>query len=191
MKMRTGNNWSCLPCSFAMVLDISVEKFIRMIGHDGSDKPYEDYPGQKAGFHEQECIEVLQRLGYACTPIEIVPQLTPVVGGPLRPIWFFPEKLTGDPEDWNWQRFIRHLKGTRGVITGAKKRIDSSEMLGHAVAWDGLVHDPQGRGFTYTIEEAHNYGFIPRGYWKIQEIINGRSTKNGSFNTCAEETEKI
>ncbi len=196
MRMQTSNGWSCLPCSFAMVLDIPVKKFIEMIGHDGSAKPYEGYSDQIAGFHEQECIEVLQQLGYACTPIEIIPQIMPVPGGPIRPVWFLPERLTGDPEDvtllnWNWQRFICHLKGTRGVITGAKKRIDSDEMLGHAVAWDGLIHDPQGKGFTYTIEEAHNYGFIPRGYWKIQEIINGRSTKNGSFNTCAEETEKI
>lgn len=191
MKMQTGNSWSCLPCSFAMVLNIPVKKFIRMIGHDGSDEPYELFPGQKAGFHEQECIEVLQRLGYACTVIEIVPQLMPGPGGPVRPIWFPSKKLTGDPEDWNWERFIHHLKGTRGVITGAKKRIDSDEWLGHAVAWDGLIHDSQGRGFTYPIEKAHDYGFTPRNYWKVQEITNGRSSKNGSFNTWAEETKKI
>lgn len=178
MRMRTGNSWSCLPCSFAMAINISVEKFIEKIGHDGSAKPYKEYPDHKAGFHEQECIEVLQQLGYACTPIEIVPQLMPVLGGPIRPIWFLPERLTGDPEDatllnWNWQRFIRHLEGSQGVITGTKKRINSKEALGHAVAWGGKVYDPQGKGFIYAIEEASNYGFIPRGYWKIEETVNG------------------
>lgn len=161
-KMQTGNSWSCLPCSFAMILHIPVEEFIEMIGHDGSAEPYEDLPGQKAGFHEQECIEVLQQLGYACTPIEIVPQIMPTPDGPIRPIWFSPEQA--ESEYWNWQRFIHHLKDTHGVITGVKEY--TSKVIGHAVAWNSVVYDPQ--GYTYSIENAHHYSFIPRVYWKIQ-----------------------
>lgn len=169
MKIQTGDKWSCLPCSFAMAIGIPVEKLIKMIGHDGSDEPYDELPGQKAGFHEQECIEVLQRLGYACTPIEIVPQMMPALRGPIRPIWFPLKQLTAAPEDWNWQRFIRHLKDTRGVITGVTKRANG--VIGHAVAWKGVIYDP--RGYMYTIEEAGNYNFVPRTYWKIQETMNG------------------
>ena len=170
MNMKTGNGWSCLPCSFAMVLDLSVEEFIKMLGHDGSAEPYPAYPGQKAGFHEQECIEVAQQLGYACTPIEIVPQMMPMPGGPIRPIWF---PGAGDPEGANWQRFLRHLNGSRGVLTGVKQRTNSVKRLGHAVAWDGsYVYDPQGEGFLYRIDEASDFGFTPRNYWKIQEVTN-------------------
>lgn len=171
MNLKGGNGWSCLPCAFAMVLDLSVEELIKMLGHDGSAEPYPAYPGQKAGFHEQECIEVAQQLGYACTPIEIVPQIMPMPGGPMRPIWF----STSDAsfEEANWQRFIRHLNGSRGVLTGVKQHINSSKVLGHAVAWDGEnIYDPQGDGFLYHIDEASDFGFTPRNYWKIQEVTN-------------------
>lgn len=153
-----------------MALDIPVGEFIKMIGHDGSEQPYEDLPGQKAGFHEQECIEALQQLGYACTPIEIVPQMMPAPGGPIRPIWFPPIQFPTGPEG-NWRRFIQHLKETRGVITGAKKY--KNKMIGHAVAWNNVIYDPQGDGFIYAIEEAYNFSFTPRTYWKIQEVRNG------------------
>jgi hypothetical protein len=174
-----------------MVLDIPVRKFIGMMEHDGSKEPYESLPGQKAGFHEQECIEVLQRLGYACTPIEIVPQMMPVSGGPIRPIWFLPEQVTDSQEDGNWQRWVNHLEGTHGVITGVKRFLEVNKVLGHAVAWNREVYDPQGRGFIYSLEKFNDYGFVPRVYWKIQEIIDGRAAKNGSLNTCTGATEKV
>jgi len=158
-----------------MALDVPVERFIKMIGHDGSAEPYENLPGQKAGFHEQECIEVLLQFAAACTPIEIVPQMVPMPGGPIRPIWFFPEQLKANPEDWNWQRFKRHLKGTHGVITGARGYPWGGKLMGHAVAWNGreslpMIYDPRGKGYVYPIEAAHAHGFKPRVYWKIQEM---------------------
>ena len=168
MNMKTGNGWSCLPCSFAMVLDLPVEEFIKMIGHDGSAEPYPAYPGQKAGFHEQECIEVVQQLGYACTPIEIVPQMMPMPGGPIRPIWF--PGTDSDREENNWQRFKRHLTDTYGVITGLRQRA-SGAVIGHAVAWDGKnIDDSQGEGSLYSLEEVSDFGFTPRVCWKIQEV---------------------
>lgn len=191
MRLQISNGWSCLPCSFAIALNIPVSEFINMLGHDGSEEVYEELPGVKAGFHEQECIEVVQNLGYACTPIEIVPQMMPKPNGPVRPVWFRPEQLTADPEDWNWQRFKRHLEGTRGVITGAKKRINSDEIIGHAVAWYEQIYDPQGRGFIYPLNEMDDYGFLPRVYWKIQETINARTFENGSFDTCTEKEKEV
>jgi hypothetical protein len=153
-----------------MVLDLSVEEFTELIGHDGSAEPYVNLPGQKAGFHEQECIEVAQQLGYACTPIEIVPQMMPMPGGPVRPIWF--PGTEEDREENNWRRFIRHLTNTYGVITGMRQRINNGGMVGHAVAWDGEnIYDPQGVGFLYYINEASDFGFTPRTYWKIQEVV--------------------
>jgi hypothetical protein len=150
-----------------MAIHLSVLKFIEMIGHDGSAEPYEDFPGLKAGFHEQECIEVLQWRGFSCTPIEIVPQMTPAPGVPVRPVWFPPGHSS---EDGNRQRFICHLRESRGVITGMKKYINNDKMIGHSVAWDGMIYDPQGKGFVYTLEQMGDYGFMPRVYWKVQEI---------------------
>jgi hypothetical protein len=155
-----------------MVIGLTPEEFIDRIGHDGSDEPYEKFPGIKAGFHQQECIEVLQQLGYACTPIEIVPQMMPFPNGPIRSIWFSPEKLTADSEDWNWQRLKRHLYCSSGVFTGIKRKANH-EMIGHAVAWNGweaVIYDSQGPGYTYSINDAHNYGFTPQTFWKVQEI---------------------
>jgi hypothetical protein len=152
-----------------MVLDVPVRKFVNMVGHDGSTKPYSERPEQEAGFHIQECIEVAQKLGYACTPIEIVPQMIPAPECLIpRPVWF---PLYSGSEETNWRRFCRHLEGTFGIITGLKKRINGSE-IGHAVAWSGKIYDSQGRGLVYSLAKASNYGFTPRVYWKIQRILN-------------------
>ncbi len=172
MTIQTHNAWSCLPCSFAMAIDMPVEEFIDEIGHQGAAEPY---PGldTKAGFHEQECIDVLQRRGFACTPIEIVPQMVPCEGGPTRQIWFG-SRPGLSPEDCNWERFLSHLQGTCGVLTGVKKKINSDSFIGHAVAWfDDMIHDPQGPGYIYSMDDAPNYGYMPRAYWKVQEVTNG------------------
>jgi hypothetical protein len=171
-KIQTKNGWSCLPCAFAAAIGIPVEEFIEDIGHDGGAEPYPGYPTVKAGFHEQECIDVVQRRGFAATLIEIVPQITPFPTGPVRQIWFSERPGLSD-EDCNWERFTTHLHGTRGVLTGAK-RLGSQTSIGHAVAWvDGQVIDSKGNGYVYNLEDADDFGFKPRSYWKIQEVNNG------------------
>jgi len=173
------NSWTCLPCAFAMVVGLTPKEFMVKIGHDGSDEPYEDLPGMKSGFHEQECIEVLQQMGLACTPIEIVPQMRPTPSGPVRSVWFPPAQLTVDPEDsyslresWNLQRLRRHLICSNGVFTGVNQK-PNHEVIGHAVAWDGfevVIYDPRGQGYKYNFEHANDYGFSPQVYWKVQKI---------------------
>jgi len=153
-----------------MVVDLTLKEFTDRIGHDGSNEPYEEIPGMKGGFHTQECIEVLQEMGLACTPIEIVPQMRPTPDGPTCPIWFSPEHLTADPEDWNWQRLKRHLNCSSGVITGINRKTNN-EIIGHAVAWNGreaVIYDPL--GYNYSIDQAGYYGFTPQTYWKVQKI---------------------
>ncbi len=159
------NNWSCLPAAFAMVIGRTPEWMIKEIGHDGSDEPYAE-TGLKAGFHEQECIEVLQRLGYACTPIEIGPMISPHHDmRDARRIYF------GSDLSANWVRLLRHLKGTRGVLTGIYTKLNNpTKVTGHAVAWDGVeIHDPIGPRI-YPLEDAHKYGFTPRCFWKVQDV---------------------
>jgi len=165
MKIQTNpNGWSCLPTAFAMVAGISVTEFIKAVGHDGGAEPYE-LPGVKAGFHEQECIEVILSLGYSCTPIEFIPRISARLDGTdVRSILFGAE-----PRD-NWRRFVRHLTQGPGVITGYY--CGKPPVRGHAVAWDskdGKVYDPRG-GRRYSLESVRDYSFIPRCFWKVQKV---------------------
>lgn len=167
---RNPNGWSCLPTAFAMVMNLEPKVVIWYIGHDGSDEPY-DREGLKAGFHEQECIEVASRFGYACTPIEAVPTISPYLGlgtQDARSIYFGKELAD------NWVRFLRHLDGTCGVLTGTYTFPgDSAPIRGHAVAWDGVttqkIHDPIGPR-CYPFEDAAKYGFTPGCFWKVQYV---------------------
>ena len=159
------NNWSCLPTAFAMVIGRPPAWLIEQIGHDGSAEPYKD-KSLKAGFHEQECIEILQDLSYSCTPIEALPTITPALDGhEVRPIYF------GGGVAGNWVRFLRHLDGACGVLTGTYTRPGEGNCVrGHAVAWDGVeIHDPIGPRI-YPLEDAHKYGFTPGCFWKVQDV---------------------
>lgn len=179
MKMQTGNSWSCLPCSFAMVINMPVKDFISLLGHDGGAKPYPEAPEQVAGFHEQECIEVLQALNYACTPIEMVPQMMPWLDGPMRQIWFPRVSVVPEPPSCldlravgNKERFIRHLSNTCGVLTGKRIIDPRARPIGHAVAWDGQsIYDPRGdHGLIYSFYNAGEHGFSPQTFWKVQDL---------------------
>ncbi len=170
-SMSTG--WQCLPWAFAKVISHSASWFMGQIGHDGSEEPYHNLLGVKQGFHQQECIEVLQKLGYSCTPIELVPQIQPSVGGPIRQIWF---PGGGMQEQNNRDRFAWHLRGTQGVLTGVVMQGNNQPALGHAVAWFGTVRlirdNRRDIPTTYAFEDASKYNFIPNTYWKVQRIQN-------------------
>lgn len=172
MKIQKNPNyWSCLPTAFAMVVDKPVTWFIGQIGHPGAEEPYEE-KGLKAGFHEQECIEVMQKLGFACTPIEIVPTISPYPDKrDAKPIFF------GLGESDNWARLLRHLEETRGVLTGVyRKPSKPGKTSGHAVAWDyreRKIYDPMGGGRIYDLTNSYNYGFVPRCFWKVQKVSSG------------------
>jgi hypothetical protein len=167
MKLQVNpNGWSCLPTAFAMAVDKPVTWFIEQIGHPGAEEPY-DKPGLKAGFHEQECIEVLQGMGFACTPIELVPTISPYTDGrSSRPIYF------GLGIDDNWHRMLTHMEKVNGVLTGIYRRSSpASPDIGHAVAWDGQrIYDSNHGGQIYSMIDAYNHGFIPRCFWKIQRV---------------------
>jgi len=155
----TTNPWSCLPASFSMACGIPFAVFIDMLGHDGGDLPYTNKLF-KAGFHPQECIEVVQRLSWSCTPIELFPQITPD-NIEQRNILF-----NGD-ESGNWARFLLHLNNCKnGVIEGTTNK--QGIIIGHAVAWDGChVYDP--KGVIYSFSEHQNLNFYPKVLWKLKK----------------------
>ncbi len=148
----TTNPWSCLPASFSMACGVPFNSFIGLLGHDGSDLPYTD-KAFHAGFHPQECVEVAQTLGWACTPIELFPKITPN----------YKEERVISFRCGNMARFLQHLTSCRaGVIEG----YSPIRKLGHAVAWDGLlIYDPRGRTFSFS-EHIH-FDFVPRVLWKL------------------------
>jgi len=159
MRLQTNpNGWSCLPTSFAMALDISVELMVGLIGHDGSDRPYES-KNFRAGFHEQECIRVADSLGFTCTPFELVPTISPFPdGAEARPILYGPDVSA------NFIEFYTRTLGRQGVICGCNLL-----GVGHAVAWTGTrILDPRDK--TYQLRDTDMNDFLPRSFWDIRKL---------------------
>ncbi len=111
---------NCLAVASAMALGITYDQLIKSIGHDGQKIIFPDLPdpGKRQGFHIQEVVDVAIKMGIAVTPIEALPYSTP--DG---------QKVYG--VNFKIKRFQNHLIGSRGVITGMKKK------WRHAVYWDG------------------------------------------------------
>lgn len=158
MKLQLNPNaWSCLPVSFAMVLDVSVEEIIKQIGHDGSEKPYPNSEW-RAGFHIQECIDVVFSMGYSVTMIEANPQLIPSL------TWSGTPRVVQMP-GWksNEERLQDYLHYFDGVRCGYLK----STKVGHAVAWESLnkrVYDPRGKIY----EKHEDCGLITTHFLIVQ-----------------------
>jgi hypothetical protein len=128
-----------------------------MVGHDGSSQPYDDKRFH-LGFHQQECIDICFKLGFACTEIQYYFGSKPFIeSGESVPIYSF--------EDCSF-RFATYLKlSNLGVITGLGKQ------FGHAVAWDGkFIYDPRNPGVIYPIEEAVSHNFRPQTLWMLTKM---------------------
>lgn len=71
MKLqKQPNRWSCLPTSFAMLLDVDVHEIFNYLGHDGSEVIWPDHPIQyrHRGFHIQEMYHFALSKGHTVTP---------------------------------------------------------------------------------------------------------------------------
>jgi hypothetical protein len=150
------NRWSCLPTAFAIAIGWKVDEFILHIGHDGSQVvwPGLNEPSRRRGFHVQECIDVLSRAGYAVTPFEMFPCITPAFTVPAYTIVY-----GGSPEA-AMRRFRDLVHRTNGVITG------HGNVTGHAVAYQrGTVFDPNGQ--IYSFDDCEKHGFTPVTAWSI------------------------
>jgi hypothetical protein len=97
-------------------------------------------PLRRRGFHAQELVHLLWKLGYTVTPIEAYSQMVPVVE-------YLPPLLLD-----NSPMFDAIVHSTRGVITG-------KTTIGHAVAYDhGAICDP--RGLTNPTDFSANCAWI-------------------------------
>ena len=125
------NRWTCVPTSFAMAADVSLEKILEIIGHDGSAIVHPDLnePWRRRAFHIQECIWAVRKLGFSVTPFEIFPQLAAA-----------PHYEIAIERTWSWFEIMSGF----GVVTG------STERNRHAVAFsDHMGYDPNGEQIDF------------------------------------------
>ncbi len=157
--------WSCLPVAFARALDISFSEFIERVGHDGSEQVYKDLKFRR-GFHVQECIDIAERMGVTCVPIEHHYASTPTG---------LETYLIGTLEEQS-QRFSRYLDETpRGVLQGV--RLNSKQQtIGHACAWVGdRVYDSNTSGnwqktksSPYKFQDRLLNSFCVNTLWRLR-----------------------
>lgn len=128
--LLSPNRWSCIPTSFAMVLNKSVEELIAAIGHDGSEL----INGRVRAFHIQELIDACYQFNQLVTCIEPLP-ISQTSDGFQFPIHY---------KEGNTERFMRYVDRYSGVFVG--HGIQSGQ--NHAVAWCNQtkrIYDPSGK----------------------------------------------
>lgn len=145
--IKQPNCWSCLPTSFAMAMDFSIELVIHNLGHDGSEIIWPSYPEpiRRKSFHIQELIRLAYNLRYAVIPFDSIPVMAPEEDGPEHVV------------ELDFETILYNC--LRGVITGI-----SPSGSRHAVAWNGSkVYDPNGT--KYDIEE-----FTIETLWVVERL---------------------
>ena len=143
-----------------MALDITVDQFFELVGHDGSEIVYPDLEGpmRRRGIHVQEAIEAAWKLGFTATPFELFPQGVSVPGG-IPALVIFPPYPDG-----NWDRFTHHLSVGRGVIECQGRR------CGHAVAFEsGVIYDPDALvPYPYSRQSMEERGLFTQRLWRVR-----------------------
>jgi len=145
----------CMPCAWAMALDMSVENLLGELGHDGSKIifPHLPEPMCRRAFHIQEFVHVALRHGKAVTPVEMYPVLQSSDGRATHTLLH--------PKN-NLAVFTRLVEASRGVLEGATYRCR------HMVAYDhGKVYDPRGYVYTYTRLASEAHQFFARCIWRV------------------------
>ena len=158
------NAWSCLPASFASVLEVSLDAILAVIGHDGSEITHAGLPDplQRRGFHPQELIKVCLQDGKFVTSVELNPCASP--SGTMDRLRKF------DIGGWEW--FRDNLFNSRGVL-------DCRTVVGtgHAMAYEGqgdhaIICDPGKAGQLFELRDLKEAEMRDRylvALWRIDE----------------------
>jgi len=142
---RQPNGWSCLPTSFAMTLDVPVDKIISYMGHDGSEIYFPNRPdpfGRRA-FHPQEIM-----------PYALLMHNTAILQFD-QTMLFLNKYRDIKEEDFSPTMAGLMCAKCRKVLTGS---LDSGSRF-HAVALDvdNIVYDPNGTKYTLdTLDDKFN-----------------------------------
>lgn len=152
--MRRTHKRSCLLDSFSIVTDISPERLIKEIGHDGFDN----------GFHTQELIEVISHRGFSATLIERSPVALNPETGQVRKINF--RERSAD------RRFADCVWDSTGVLIGENRHGKP-----HAVAWEfNRIWDPSDGGcYSYIeadigVHPSPEPRFVARAFLRIERV---------------------
>ncbi len=147
------NQYTCLPTSFAMALDIPIGIILNYFGHDGSEL-LDEY--QHRGFHPSEMIYYAYKKGYYVIPFETEPELVNENGKVFSINQHF--------IDYRGE-VIRIMDNNIGVLTGRTK-------LGklHAVCWHKkIIYDPNFSIYTLKNKDG-TYNFIIETFYMIGKI---------------------
>ncbi len=159
--LKNPNTWSCLPTAFAIVLEVSLEAVLGIVGHDGSEITHAGLPEPlcRRGFHPQEMIKMCLKDNLSVTPVELYPQAVSKVSI-TNPKLF---NIGG----WDW--FSENLFNSVGVV-----ECRTAAGLGHAMAYEGkenhaLICDPATEEvfvFHKLSDAQHRDRFLVR-LWRI------------------------
>jgi len=128
-----------------MVLGVTPEDLVVLIGHDGQEVVFPDQHGYKArkGYHIQEIINCVISMGHGLMPIEKYPCSIPVTD--CKHIHDVFDNIIAR------HRFKSLIKDKIAILEGQ----------GHACAWDGeKIYDPMD-----TIYDLDNPKFRPMTAW--------------------------
>lgn len=124
MKLvMSPNRWSCLPCCFAMIMNLELQDVIKWLAHDGSEIifPNAPEPLRRRGFHEQELLDFSWNRGFSTTCFESSPGIT----------WDGVEDYRIDNQALSAQRITYYLTYPNIIIIGV-----GENKIRHSVCWD-------------------------------------------------------
>lgn len=144
MKLKLSETCvDCIPMSFAMCMDVHIDKIYRLIGHNGKKviDPSEKEPFCYSGFHIHELIAAAWQLGFKVTEFNLQNYLKSEKGDIILAV---PIQKAKD-------HMYNAMNKANGVLMGRM----SYTRAPHAVAWDfqeRQIFDPA--GLVYDVE-AH------------------------------------
>lgn len=167
LPTKNPNPWSCLPASFATVLEVQLEAILAIVGHDGSEITHVGLgePLCRRGFHPQEMIKMCLEDGMAVSRIEIFPTSVPKIALTTS------EPKQFDTGGWDW--FTQNLFYSNGVIECC-----TAVGTGHAMAYQGkrshaLIYDPA-KDETFAFrkpEDTERRDRFISALWRLDGIL--------------------
>lgn len=163
MKLQLQpNRWSCLPTSLAILLDIDVARIFDILGHDGGEILWPQFPDphKRRSFHIQEIMIIAYTLGYYVMTFESDPEHAPDTEVQPHKVKY-PIPLE------------QFMIGVSGIITGHTKHGTR-----HAVAWNGFkIYDP-----CYAIYNLDQ--FKVETFYLVGRLNNDLITPNDTTDQC-------
>jgi len=173
---RSPERGLCLLTSFAMALGIPAKELLEEVGDDWRTLAFSGLPTPYCwrGIHIQEMIPIALNRGYAVTPIELIPQVSPPM--PLSPKtgkrYFDVPVYREKTEESNCTFFGQIVTTCSGVLTGViAPSLSQLIQRGHAVAFErGTIFDPDTEAYLYSAGQCEARNFYANCIWRFDKI---------------------